>query len=426
MTYLLKRNNHYYYNRRVPDLVRPLDPRDTVRISLHTDSKRQAWRKAVMLNDEVEAYWQSLAGGQLHDNARFGKVVHIARQMGFAYQPLSVVVNLPIEQLCGRVIALQDAAPHQVEAVLGGKESPQPDLSQTLEEYWKLSKDKISGKSPDQVRKWRNQRIKAIKNFTLVVGNNLLKDITRDEIITFRDWWLERTQLKEKSKSPKSANKEFIILKGILELVSDHFKAGLDIGYLFKKIRLQTRFKQTKLPFKLEQITALFHDPRLAGLNKQARYALFAAAETGARPSELVGLLPEDIRLAHPVPHIAITDRKDRMLKTTHSQRVIPLVGYALEAFKACPQGFPQYRDKPDNLTNTVNKFLKENKLRPTERHTMYSMRHGFQDRILSVNTPDRVQAELMGHKFQRPQYGDGATLEQKKEWLDKICVKHP
>jgi len=156
----------------------------------------------------------------------------------------------------------------------------------------------------------------------------------------------------------------------------------------------------------------------------QLPHFTYILSETGARPSEIVGLLPEDIKLDAEIPHISITDRRERPLKTTHSQRDIPLIGFALEAFKAMPEGFPKYRDKSDQLSAAVNKFLRENKLFPTKQHSMYSLRHSFQDRVLNVNAPDRVQAELMGHKFHRPKYGDGATLKLKLEWLYKVRLK--
>ncbi len=82
-------------------------------------------------------------------------------------------------------------------------------------------------------------------------------------------------------------------------------------------------------------------------MNAEGRWFLQIAAETGARPSEIVGLLPEDIFLNAPVPYIAIMDRKGRPLKTKHSEREIPLVGYALEAFSNLPKGFVKYRNKP-------------------------------------------------------------------------------
>lgn len=423
MTYLLNRNGHYYYNRKTPDIYRDFDRRDVVRVSLNTDSRRVAWRKAVLFNEQVEAYWQELAGSaQLHDNRRFRRTVRIARQMGFAYQPMATVAAMPLPELVARVQALKEATPLQVEALLGGKEESALPLSKVLDKFWDLSKDKVMGKTPHQLRKWRVPRIRVMKQFIEQVGDKDLKDLVKADIITYRDWWIERVQ--RDNKSAASANKDLVMLKGILEAVSDHYKAGLDIPHCFKKVKLKTRFKQQRLPFTPEQIVALLQSPKLEDMNTQMRWFLLAAAETGARPSELVGLLPEDIRLEAPVPHIAITDRKERTLKNPHSERRIPLVGYALDAFKACPGGFPRYRDKPDNLTAAAGKFLKENKLLPSAKHSLYSFRHGFQDRILKVNAPDRVQAELMGHKFKRPMYGDGASLEQKKEWMDKICVK--
>lgn len=423
MTYIFNRKGNYYYNRRVPELFSDLDSRDNVRVSLGTKCRKTAWRKAVVLNDQVEAYWQELAAKQQpHHNRQFRQTVRIARQMGFTYQPMATIAALSIEQIVARAMAAERATETQIQALFGTMARPELPLSKVLDHFWELSKDRILNKSPDQVRKWRNPRIRAMAAFIRIVGDKDLKDVNRDDIVAYRDWWLEK--ITNEGKNPESANKDFIHVKGVLELVSDHFKAELDIAHLFKKIMLQTRFKQQRLPFTSEQINSLLHSPQLAELNPQAKWFLFAASETGARPSELCGLLPEDIRLDAPIPHISITDRKERTLKNVHSQRIIPLVGYALEAFKACPQGFPRYRDKPDNLSNAVNKFLRENKLLPSLQHSVYSMRHSFQDRILAAAAPDRIQADLMGHRFQRPKYGDGGSLEQKKEYMDKVCLK--
>ena len=134
--------------------------------------------------------------------------------------------------------------------------------------------------------------------------------------------------------------------------------------------------------------------------------------------------MSEDIFLDHEIPHIVIVPREKKALKTKYRKRVIPLVGYALDAFKACPQGFTSYRDRPDALSGVLSSYLKKNKLLPSDKHTVYSLRHSLQDRLLAVNAPDRVLADLMGHKFNRPTYGDGASLKQKMEWLEKIQLK--
>lgn len=423
MKHLIKLNGHFYYNRRVPNELRGLDPRNVVRVSLKTQSRDQAQRKAVVLNDQIESYWQTLLDNEVrHDDRRFARTVRIARQMGFSYQPMARIAALPIEELLERILALRDGTPRQVEALLGGRPEPDLTVKAALEKFWGFAKERTINKTPDQIRKWKNPRIKAIENFVSVVGNKDLKAITREDILVFRDWWLGRIQ--GEGKNPGSANKDFIHLKNTLETVSDNMKLELDTAHLFKKIILKTRFKQTRLPFSPEQIVNMLKSKKLDNLNSEAKWFLYAAAETGARPSEIVGLLPGDIKLNAEIPHICITDRKERTLKTPHSARTIPLVGYALQAFENMPHGFPRYRDKPDNLTNAVNQFLRQNDLLPSEQHSIYSFRHSFQDRILGVNTPDRVQAELMGHKFGRPVYGDGASLSHKLEWLHKIQVQ--
>lgn len=423
MMRLIKVGGYYYYNRRVPEELREYDTRQNIRVSLKTDSKTIAAKRAVVLNEQVESYWHDLVKGQArHDNSRFNKTVKIARQMGFSYEPMSVVANLPILELVERILVLKDATQPQVEAVLGAKPMPSLTVKEALKKYWDLSKDKILNKPLDKVRKWENPRKRTVANFVKAVGNKELSTITRDDMLAFRDWWLAR--IEKDDKHPDTANKDFIHLKVIFETVSDHLKLGLDIAHLFKKIKIKSRHKQTRLPLSTEQIKTILHSTKLELLNEQAKWFLHVAAETGARPSELTGLLPCDINLRHEIPHICIKDRKERELKTPHSEREIPLVGYALEAFKKLPNGFSRYRDKTDNLTGLLNKFLREHELLPSENHSLYSFRHSFQDRLLAADAPDRVQAELMGHKYEPPKYGEGATLNHKFEWMKVVCVR--
>lgn len=278
-------------------------------------------------------------------------------------------------------------------------------------------------KSANQVRKWKNPRKAAIANFVQLIGDKQLQDVTRDDVLRFRDWWIDR--IRENELGTNGANKNFIQLKMIFETLNDNLDLGLDIKFLFKKLFLEETCKNDRLPFETDYIRNVLLTPdNLAGLNEQARAALFAIAETGAGPAEQVGIDPENIHLDCEIPYIEILPGKDKALKTRYRKRTIPLVGFALDAFKAFPGGFDQYRDSPDRLSATLNKYLRENKLFPTENHTVYSLRHSFQDRLLAANAPDRVQADLMGHKFQRPAYGEGATLAQKMEWMRKIQLK--
>lgn len=44
--------------------------------------------------------------------------------------------------------------------------------------------------------------------------------------------------------------------------------------------------------------------------------------------------------------------------------------------------------------------------------HSMYGLRHSFEDRLLAAGVDERIRAGLMGHKLQRERYGAGAPLE--------------
>ncbi|WAX93470.1 hypothetical protein N7E70_017465 [Aminobacter sp. NyZ550] len=68
-------------------------------------------------------------------------------------------------------------------------------------------------------------------------------------------------------------------------------------------------------------------------------------------------------------------------------------MGISLEAFRAFPEGFPTYRFK-DKISDTVNKFLRENGLLETQRHTLYGLRHSFEDRMLKAGIDERVRRD--------------------------------
>ncbi len=88
--------------------------------------------------------------------------------------------------------------------------------------------------------------------------------------------------------------------------------------------------------------------------------------------------------------------------------------------------GFPRYHDKADSLSALVNKVLDGRGLRPEPGQSLYSLRHTFEDRLTAVNAPDKIIACLMGHKWSRPRYGVGPSLELKRDWLAKIAFEAP
>jgi hypothetical protein len=110
-------------------------------------------------------------------------------------------------------------------------------------------------------------------------------------------------------------------------------------------------------------------------------------------------------------------------LKTEHSARDVPLVGMALDAMRRHPDGFPRYFDKGSNLSATLMKHFKKRELLPTEKHSIYSFRHSFKDRLKAVEAPEELIDELMGHVVDKPKYGDGYGLKLKAKYLQAICL---
>ncbi len=428
MKYIKKRGTNYHYVRRVPKDIRALDDREFIQISLKTDSASLAQHRATILNQHINAYWESLIINPTNKEERFKQAIHQARLYGFGYITAKEIAHEPIEKIVERVIvATGHSTPTETQdAVLGDVTRPDITLSSALEKYWTLSKDKLLNKSDSQVRKWKNPRIKAIKNLIAIVGDKNLAELTRNDALNFKDWWVERLQ--EESMTPNSANKDFIHVRGVLFLVNDNLRLGLPLREIFDRLTVKDIGRTGRLSFEPDfvQNTLLNRASTVSGMTEQLWHLVCAMADTGARINELVGLDFEagDICLDAPIPHIQIRPNQHRQLKTPHSERTIPLVGASLFAFQQQPHGFTDYMGRPDSLSSAINKWFRDNDVLPTPSQSLYSLRHCFQDRLISVEAPDRIQAELMGHKFHRPRYGAGASLEQKQKWLERIAFK--
>lgn len=422
---VIKRNKTWHFYKRVPKRFSAVDPRAFVTISLHTDSQDIALAKAPTVEAGLIEYWESLTESR-SDNAleRYDGIRRLAAARGLPYRhQAELAEDLP--ELVSRVKRLiaeygsADKVPADILAAdLGGVDRPEIHLSEVLDIYLDLTRDQLEGKSADQLRRWKNPRVKAIKNLVTVLGDRPLAAIARDDALAFRDWWFDR--ITEEGLTRNSANKDMTHLGVVLGTVSDMKRLGLD--RVFNGLHFRETDKATRRAFPLAWIQEnLICAAPLAGLNSQARDILLIMVNTGCRPSEIAGLMPDRIRLADNIPHIQI--RADgRQLKTPASRRDLPLVGVSLDAMRRHPEGFPRYRFK-DKWSDVVNKFLRTNGLLPGSGFSAYSLRHSFEDRMLAAEFPDRLAADLMGHSTDRPKYGEGASLEQKLAALVKIGV---
>ncbi|MDB5613080.1 MAG: integrase [Devosia sp.] len=406
------RNSTYYIRKRVPQRYEGVEPRRTVWISLHTDSEKHANVKAaVAWGEMIEAWEARLEGDSADADRRFAAAKNLAQARGFRYLSADKVAALPKDLLLDRIEAIRsmDGKPDKLEAaaLLGGTKEPVLTVQRALDLYWTLAKDKTFGKSEDQLRRWKNPRLKAVRNFIDVIGDKAIQDISADDMLDFRQWWLDRVEAEQLT--PNSANKDLVHLSDVLKTVNRMKRLGLVLP--LSDLALQQGPKGQRPPFSNDWIAGrLLRPGALDGLNKEARCILLGMVNTGYRPSEGAGLGPAQIRLDTSVPHISI-EPNGRQLKSASAERVIPLAGVSLAALRECPEGFPRYADNP-SLSATVNKFLRENKLLETPDHSMYSLRHAFEDRMLAAGVDERIRRDLFGHSLNRERYGRGASLE--------------
>lgn len=430
--WLAKRDGRWFYVRRVPAKIAHLDPRPFVRMSCDTTVLAQAIIMRDKLNAETEAFWDALLSGTAEDaHEQYQAAVTRARLEGFVYRRdglRGVSDRELVDRLRRLGLAIEKGEPAPpsadetqiVKALCGTLAEPDLMMADLVGEYEKTTRDERRMMSDMQVRKWRLPLARAVKNVLGVIGDKPIASFSRSDAVAFRDWWYGR--IEEEGLSAESANKDITHLGKMIAKISD--RRDLNLPRQFRGLRFTDDSDAKRPPYSTDYIRDHLLAPgALDGLNAAARGIVLAMVNTGARPSELAGLRREDIRLEAAIPHIAIIDYPGRVLKTKFSRRDLPLIGPSLEGVKLLADADGAYKDKGGTLSGTVNSFLKENNLREDGAQSLYSLRHSFKDRLTEADAPDLIDSELMGHKFDRPDYGKGPSLAKKLEWILKVAI---
>lgn len=287
-----KRGDTYHLVKRVPVRYQPVEPRSEIWISLKTDSETAAQQKATRVwNDLTNAWEAKLAGDTADAEKAFAAAHDLAQARGYRWLAASDVARLPRTELLHRVETAMkpNGEPDKQEAaaLLGGAKVPSITVNRALELYWDLASDNTRGMSEDQIRRWKNPRKKAIANFVKQVGNKALSDLTRDDMLDFKAWWAKR--LAKEGLTPNSANKDIGFIESTLRLVNEQKRLGLDLP--IGKLTFKEDEEKTRPPFSEKWIRdRLLAVGALDGLNEEARAVVHAMVNTGARPSEIVGL----------------------------------------------------------------------------------------------------------------------------------------
>lgn len=434
--FLTRRNGVWHFTRRVPTEFAQLDPRGVIKEStkIAIADDRAGVRASIVAeqkNNVLEAYWRGLVEGKAAEaQRRYDAARQRARSMGLAYMPADELAQQPLADILERlerVVTEKATGPTERDrsartAILGGEALPVILLSELFDRFERQVSADLTDLSPDQLRKWRNPKIRAVRNLISVVGDKAVTELNHTDGLDFSEWWQDR--VKDEGLDPDTANKDMGHISRMLFVVNKRLRLG--IPKIFEGMRLEGGVERTRPPFDPTYVQKKLLAPdALMGLNPEARRVVFLVADAGLRTTEAVNLNSSTIILDAEIPHVQV--RPDgRRMKTPQSQRDVPLVGVALAAMREQPNGFPRYHDSAGELSATVNKFLKENDLRQGGDRTVYSLRHTFKDQLTHVGAQDSMIDALMGHKETGSKYGAGPSLRLKLDWLQRIAFTPP
>lgn len=430
--YLTKRNGYWQFARRVPLEFSDLDTRGVIKHSTKVavdDDKRgiRASRVANAMNRELEAYWRGLVEGKAEEaTQRYAGARRRARVLGFDYIETSELADRPTDELLQRFEKLAKGLTEDKSAraaLLGYEQRPAIKLSEVFPRFEHQSRTEIADMSPTQLRVWRNGYTRAMKGFIEVIGDKELAAITHANVLDYVAWLEDR--IAEGEIVAKTANKN---IAHISRMIKDlNRKQRLGLPSLFADMSIRGEKKVSRPAFSIEWVQEkILAEGALMGLKTEQRRAVMLIAETGLRLSEAINLQATSVHLENRIPYIHVKP-EGRRLKSQDSERQIPLVGCALAVMRLQPRGFPEYVDRGPDFSAEIGRYLTDKGLRPTPEHTLYSLRHTFEDRLKAAKASDTMIDELMGHASGKGyKYGSGHPMETKLEVLQRIAFKPP
>lgn len=437
MAGLIKRGKTWHLRMRVPKRYLAVAGRNEIHRSLETDSERRAREllpdvKAKLL---AELDQMTVIKERPEEADAYRAAQKIAQARGFAYRPLSDLLEAPLDEVLERVeTSSADPATETAKALLGAVEEPALRLSGLVEKVERIAAHDNRYKSENQMRLWRNPRKRAVANLQAALGGRdvMVSEIDHAAALKHKAWWQKK--IAAENLSMESANKDFANMAGMLRRYYESI-AQPDPPYPYHRVSLKDRHKaeSRKLEIPADWITEKCFAPgAFDGTNDETRDILLISVETGCRQSEICDLPPEAIVLDHPIPHLRLKFEEGenrREVRNTSSVREVPLVGVALAAAKRHPDGFPRYRGK-SGYSATMNNYLRNNGLLPSPDHTIGGVRHTWESGILAETKRMDVSGEMMGHSVKqirnRPVYGDAIPLEKRHASAKKVMLQVP
>ena len=307
--YTFTRAGYYYFSRRVPaDLLSHYSYPRIVQ-GLKTRSVQTAKSRALVAAAKLDEYWSHL--------------------------------RMTDPDLIGRSLLRQEYSSFtrntQRDVSIGSK---QPiTLSEALEAY-------VTQKGASKPKTFKAAAQRACSYLVGACGAKTLAEYTRADALSYRDYLIAKGLV------GSSVSRVISSIRAVFNFAISEYALDLKnpfVGMYFDKSAGVSK----RLPIPIEDILKVQHLCRT--LDDDLRWLVALISDTGMRLAEGAGLLKSDIILDADIPHISLKPHPWRPLKTSGSQRNIPLVGTSLwaaqklsEAFPNSPYAFPRY-NRRDN-----------------------------------------------------------------------------
>jgi len=373
--YVTCSNGIYYFIRRVPTDLSDQYKSNKIKISLRTRNPSKANRCARSITQRLDDYW-----------------------LGLRLQKL----DIPAMNLIRMDINDTDNGFR---------------LSDALDLYLKL-------KGIDKDKTFIRTAHRNTEYVIQVLGNKSVTAYSSSEAAQFRDWLIN------KGMGKSTVKRVFSSIRSIINLaIKEHGLEGTN-GFLGTFIPDGLR-ETTRKPIPVEVIKDI--QKTCKEMDDDLRWLIALLSDTGMRLGEAVGLLKSDIILDTDTPHLNLIPHPWRRLKTSGSERQIPLVGASLWSAKRVKQSdptnqfaFPRYCNRQTHNSNSasaaLNKWLRTH---APEGCVVHSFRHSMRDRLRAVECPKEIIDQIGGWSSSDvgESYGDGFHLSNVKDWMNNLLL---
>ena len=268
-----------------------------------------------------------------------------------------------------------------------------------------------------------------VGRFTEIVGDLAPQDVTRQDVIKFRD------ALEAKGLKPLNIGQHLAKLHTLFNVALSEGIVQSNPAHKIKARRGSGKLSEGKRGFDATQTQRI---RSLDGETSDFQWIIKLLAYHGARGSEICQLKCSDVATLHGASVLRIHD-KHGLVKNWQSVREIPIhpkcrgiVAYAAKVAKAHREDSWLFRSLTDskqgrghNWQNYANrKFLREKVGIKDHVYSMHSFRHAFSTLCREVGMPEPVKYALMGHALGRGEggkYGEGPSLKVRAKWIARI-----